>query len=459
MDEGQTFNVINTTFAKMMKSILSGYNAISGIPLYYICEFCWCKIFGYSEFALRSMNFIFALAVLWGGLKIVNAMKLPVWMIMMFALNPVYLYYMNEARPYAAVYACGLWCFYYLIRHFDGLRKNDILGFAICFWLGCALHMMFIFIGLVYMCLAFVEFRQGKLNIKRHFSVWLLVLPFFLLLAIHYFHYVLNANEVNSSQSQPLAGILQIGYYFAGLGGLGWSRNDLRCMNIALTLRIFVSLAIIIISYLLLIFYVLRYKVYEEKRICILLVSIAVSISCFLIANVVLKTRFWERHIIYLLPGISLILAIMFAELLCRANTLTVKVVVGIILSMHVLSGLNLLIMDYYQKDNYCGAVELARSFQSAHIFYQGDSPTFSYYGLRGKGVKEALEAEEDIGDNVDISNADKQMLDALINKSHGDIALILCEKYEFDTGNLFSTFSKDGSRVNSFSVVFLPKK
>ena len=163
IDEGQTFVVINATFAKMINTILKTGNAISGMPLYFICEFCWCKVFGYSEFALRSMNLIFAMIILCGSIKLVGIMKLPIWMIIMFALNPVCVYYMNEARPYVAIYACGLWCFYFLFRHLGDMSSQDVWGFAVCFWLGCALHMMFIFIGFIYLCLVFWSFRLGKL--------------------------------------------------------------------------------------------------------------------------------------------------------------------------------------------------------------------------------------------------------------------------------------------------------
>ena len=459
IDEGQTFNVINASFLKMINTIFKTGNAISGMPLYFICEFCWCKVFGYSEYALRSMNLIFAISILWGSMKLVDVMKQPFWTIILFSLNPVLLYYMNEARPYVVIYACGLWCFYFLFRHFDEINTKDVLGFAVCFWFGCALHMMFIFMGFIYICHAYLRYRQGKLKIKDHLGVWLRVLPFFLLLAIHYLHFVFSALEVNSNKAQPLAGILQIGYYFAGLGGLGWSRNDLRGMNLALTPRIIVSLTTTLFFYILFIIYFFRYKLYKEKIIGVLLASVTVSFSCFILVNIVLKTRFWERHVIFLLPGICLILAVVFTELFARVNTPTVKVTLGIILAMYMLSGLNLVVMEYYQKDNYLGAVELARSFHPSHIFFQGDLFTYDYYGLSGEKAQKTLESEDMIEANVNITNADEEMLASLLEKTHGNTILILSEKSDLDEGNLYRKFSRYGFYVNSFSVVFIPFK
>ena len=230
-------------------------------------------------------------------------------------------------------------------------------------------------------------------------------------------------------------------------------------MNLALTPRIIVSLATTLFFYVLFIIYFFRYKLYKAKTIGVLLASIILSLSCFIIVNIVLKTRFWERHVIFLLPGICLILAVVFTELFARVNTPTVKVTLGTILTMYVLSGFNLVVMEYYQKDNYRGAVELARSFRSAHVFFQGDPFTYDYYGLYGERAKKALESEGMIEANVNITNADEEMLASLLEITHGDTILILSEKSDLDEGNLYGKFSRYGSYVNSFSVVLIPYK
>jgi hypothetical protein len=226
-----------------------------------------------------------------------------------------------------------------------------------------------------------------------------------------------------------------------------------------LTPRIIVSLATTLFLYVLFTIYFFQYKLYKEKKIGVLLVSIIVSFSSFIIVNIILKTRFWERHVIFLLPGICLIIAVVSTELFSRVNTPTVKVTLGTILAMYILSGLNIVAMKYYQKDNYHGAVELARLFRPAHIFFQGDPFTYDYYGLYGEKAKKALESEEIIEANVNITNANEEMLASLLEKTHGNTILILSEKSDFDEGNLYRKFSRYGSYVNSFSVVFIPFK
>ncbi|MBP5671917.1 MAG: glycosyltransferase family 39 protein [Victivallales bacterium] len=457
IDEGQTFAVISTTWRNMIHAILKNGNAISGMPLYFLCEFWWCKIFGYSEFALRSMNFICAIFVLWGSRKIINNMKLPIWSLVLFVLNPVFLYYMNEARPYAAIYACGLWCIYFLCKLIDNINVKDLFLFLICFWIGCALHMMFIFMAVVYACLVLWHFYHGSLKIIDHLLVWLCLLPLFMLLAIHYMHVVFNAPEVNSSNAKPLASILQIGYYFAGFGGLGWSRNDLRSMNLAISWRIIVELAMMIISYIAILGCFLKHKLFKHIKIILIFLCFVSALSCFIIANIILKTRFWERHIIYLIPCIILILASVLSDSLAKHDSWAMKIIIGVFIAMNLLSGFNIIAMNYYQKDNYRDAITLAKSFNPKHIFFQGDSLTFNYYGIKGVNAWSVLDNTPMLDDYINISTATEPLLEFLLNRTKGDTVLILNEKHDFDTGLLYKNLASKGTCVNSFSVIFIP--
>ena len=74
-----------------------------------------------------------------------------------------------------------------------------------------------------------------------------------------------------------------------------------------------------------------------------------------------------------------------------------------------------------------------------------------------GVRVMKALESDDMIKANVNITNADEEMLDFLLDKTYGDTILILSEKSDLDEGNLYKKFSQYGSFVNSFSIVFIP--
>ena len=79
MDEIQTHSVIHRPFAEFVRVLTSRGDAASGMPLYFLCEHAWCRLFGYGEFALRSMNDLAALLVLFGALRLISSAKLPRW--------------------------------------------------------------------------------------------------------------------------------------------------------------------------------------------------------------------------------------------------------------------------------------------------------------------------------------------------------------------------------------------
>ena len=456
MDEAQTYSVVSHGWDNMLRSIFLRRNAISGMPLYFLLEFGWCKIFGYGEFALRSMNYIFAALTLAGSYKILHRNGLSKWMMPLFALHPVFLYYMNEARPYAALYTCGLWCFYFLSKTDDGWTRRELMTFILVFWFGCALHMMFVFLGIAYLFRVIWEWRNGKFIFRDHLLSWLCLLPLFLPLAVHYFNVVIHAPEVHSHHPQAVASILQIGYYFLGLGGLGWSRNDLRNLQLDLKPQLCLSLLATLFTYGIVVFYFLRYKLFRNRKQFLPLLGSSCALGCFILVNIVLRTRFWERHAIFLLPGLLMFLAGICTELCSQQSRLS-KLAAGCLLAFILLSGLNIISLYYYQKDDHKGALEVARSYHPDHIFFQGDIPTFAYYGLKGELVAEIHTQGTTIEHNINISNIHPGLLSELLTNTQGKTILLLSEKPDFDQHRLYNQFSSNGIRRNSFVIVSAP--
>ncbi|MBQ7649734.1 MAG: hypothetical protein IJS15_02180, partial [Victivallales bacterium] len=325
----------------MKETVIGRGNAVSGMPLYFLCEYYWCKLFGYSEYALRSMNFISAILFLVGAQKLIQATRLPLWSLAIFVTNPVFLYYMNEARPYAAILTCGLWCLYYLHQHLSQSDSNSLLKFLMCFWIGCALHLMFVFMGAVYALTAFWLLLQKKLHFRQHLLAWAIFALPFLLLAWHYLRFAFNAPEVNA-QAKPVASIIQIGYYFAGLGGLAWSRNALRSMNLEFSVRILIELSIVIIAYCFVLFHFIRQQLFKNSTIAFTGAGMAVSMILFIAANVVMKTRFWERHIAYLIPGMMVLLSMVCYDIMKNSQSSLMKTLAVLLLLLQALSGINI---------------------------------------------------------------------------------------------------------------------
>ena len=133
------------------------------------------------------------------------------------------------------------------------------------------------------------------------------------------------------------------------------------------------------------------------------------------------------------------------------------KIIIGVFIAMNLLSGFNIIAMNYYQKDNYRDAITLAKSFNPKHIFFQGDSLTFNYYGIKGVNAWNVLDNTPMLDDYINISTATEPLLEFLLNRTKGDTVLILNEKHDFDTGLLYKNLASKGTCVNSFSVIFIP--
>ena len=456
MDECLTYIVSNESWKKVVNSVLFRGDAVSGTPLYFFVAYPWCRVFGFGEYAMRSINLLMIPPLLIGAGKLLRSMKLPQWMVVFFAFNPVLLFYMNEARPYAALFVCGLWCFLFLLRGMEkGMSKWDTVWFFFCFWIGCALHMMFVFMGVAYLIILIWMKYTGTLRFREQICVWAWWIPAFLLLGAHFFHLVLCAPEVNSGKPVAFKSILQIIYFFSGLSGLGWSRNALRSMDLVVNTRIVAETGLYILSVMAFAICCLRRKSVLSVRILLPTVCIASCLILFVGSNIVLKTRFWERHVIYLLPGCILVVAMLFHELWSPPRALAARVVSCCFLALLILSGINIVLMDYYRKDDYRGAAELARSFKADHILYQGDPSTFRYYGLEGPFAETVVQKEDaPLEGNVVISHASPEMMRILGRRLNGRTVVLLCEKDEFDQYGYYKRSSGMAGAVRTESFL-----
>ena len=456
MDEGISYEVVDRSFRSMIHTVLFRGNAVTGMPLYSVLLFFWCKLTGFSEYAMRSMNFVFAALYLWGAIKLIRHFRLPFWTLLVFVVNPLFLYYMNEARPYVGVITFGLWCIYCLCMYYAELKKRYLFLFFAWFLLGCAMHMMFVFMGVAYACMMFCLILEHRLNIKHHLLAWLCCFPFFIPLAILYARLVLCAPEVNVISSNPLESIAQIIFFFAGLGGIGWSRNALRCMNLELSFRIVSGLFLFFLSSLVVLFYFLKKRLFLDAKVIMLTFCFGITMVFFVAANIVLKTRFWERHISYLAPAVTLLLVYVCIDMLKKDNHILIRVSAVSMLALNLYSGISIMLLDYYQKDDYRGAAAAARMLNPDYILLEGHQETFRYYGLNARRAEAISESEENIPKCINISTASQELLESILDKTHGHVALILCEKNEFDPLSLYNLFKRDGIPLRSFSVVLL---
>lgn len=88
-------------------------------PLYYLTLKSWSSIFGYSEIGMRSLSVVFSLLTI-----TLVFLHFGFWPTILLALNPLYLYYSQEARMYSMVS-------FFIFFAFLAFRKNKPIVYYI----------------------------------------------------------------------------------------------------------------------------------------------------------------------------------------------------------------------------------------------------------------------------------------------------------------------------------------
>lgn len=229
---------IKPDFSSFVELLKSDRGSDLQMPSYMVALWGWEKIFGKTEYALRSLNIMFflsALAAVWLGLRGPAGRR---WIFTLLACSSAYLWaYLSEARPYLLQFCGATWTAvaWNNLRLFPdpALVARDwtlaFLGLLLLF--ASSLSTVFFVCGLV---LAFlwllVSQPKNRFLWKAPFSV--LALTAFSLTVIclgFYYLWSLSLGAKASAVGQTnLLSLLFSFYEMAGAQGLGPSRQSLR---------------------------------------------------------------------------------------------------------------------------------------------------------------------------------------------------------------------------------------
>ncbi|MGN6257952.1 MAG: glycosyltransferase family 39 protein [Solirubrobacterales bacterium] len=137
--------VIPGSFAHMLHEVRVSE---SNPPLYYALAWGWAKLFGRGEFELRSLSALFGVAVVPVAYLIgreLASRRAGLILAVIVAVNPMLIWYSQEARSYALlVFFCAL-SFYFFLRALDAVRGRDLALWALSSSLALCSHYFAIF--------------------------------------------------------------------------------------------------------------------------------------------------------------------------------------------------------------------------------------------------------------------------------------------------------------------------
>jgi mannosyltransferase len=142
----------------------------SNPPLYYVLAWGWAKAFGTGEFGLRSLSALFGAATVPVAYLIGRQLahrRAGLILAALVALNPMLIWYSQEARSYALLVFFGALSLLFFVRALDTLRGRDLALWTLASALALCSHYFAVFVVGIEAVWLLVALR----------SRWRLVLP------------------------------------------------------------------------------------------------------------------------------------------------------------------------------------------------------------------------------------------------------------------------------------------
>ncbi len=403
------------------------------MPLYMIYIWAYEKVFGASEWALRSANVPwFLLGLIAFAAAFSASPRQRLMGALAVAASPFAWYYVNEARPYAMQLGASLLIFAAVYRlsgrcnilpncHLEGSDassgKTDSHGsgspetaqeprepVAIPrsrsaterFWVRgllvgivtlCGSSMLGMIWAAAAVVAMLVVFSQSRIKEMLRACRWSCVLAFgCVLLSGCYYLWTLRVGaRASGAAITDWKNLLFIGYELLGFSGLGPGRLEIRERGFGVFQSHWIGLTLYSILVLLLLSAAIRQLWSSHHRKMLLKLGLVVAMPAFILvsAGVALHFRLLGRHFAPLMPVVLFLLSLGLVTLWSQRRQLA-RVMVGSFFVLSLLSGLLLRFAARHEKDNYRDAAAFARlALQGGQkVWWNAERQGAAYYQI-----------------------------------------------------------------------------
>ncbi len=325
-------------------------------PLYISFMWCYEKLVGTGEYALKAYNAVACAIAAAYFLRCLQQDGRSPWYTLVLILHPMVFYYNNEISPYMMLLACASAAMYHLYYAPNRHSCKNILILNAIFLLAYALHFIS---GFFYIIIAATvlpaDLRRRKLNLLPAYGqIFLYLLPFTLGLTALYLAYM-HTGQVRGWDAPGLNNIAYVLYSFCGMQGLGLSRIDLRFFTwenmtgCKMALLAVTSLAMLGCAFL------CRKALISNIRRQPYILPLSICLICFVSVSLYVHFRFWERHLIYLLPFFLLFVIQTVDDTLKSDRSKLTRSFCGAAALLVFISAIRIMSVDYYHKDDFKG--------------------------------------------------------------------------------------------------------
>lgn len=193
-DEMMTVGRIRRPLAATIQTTIPG----AFPPLYYILMNLWCRVFGYSEVALRLPSVIFSILGIGFSFALTKDMfgrKTALTTAVFLSLSVYNIHYAQHAKQYAMAWCFGTMSMFFLYRFIREGRRPDLAGYVLAMVLSLyTLYVGFLFLMIHYAVL-FI-FRLGKAKWRDWLLGQMVIVIAFLPWAGNFFHTAIHRDGI-----------------------------------------------------------------------------------------------------------------------------------------------------------------------------------------------------------------------------------------------------------------------
>jgi hypothetical protein len=404
MDEAQTWDYVRLgTLDDFWSELKSDPNSESQMPLGMLSWWAWGQIWGTGEYAMRSLNFLWA-AMAVACMAVVGKKLRLTWLPLLFAIQPFLWYSMDFARTPVMQMAGGALLLVGVILSLERKALEISTVAALC--AGALILCGGSMLGLVPLVAVFsglfLHTMWGKLQMSRGARILVILTTCFLLILGFYYATTLirGAGGAKIWTVSP-ANALFVIYEFLGFQGLGPGRQELRAILRGLQSKMgllphFPGLFLLVVAYVAVFCAAIKAwltRPFERipgtpSQLVSWLMGLGVlgqSLLMLLILAGIAGFPFWGRHLAGAFPFWVMVLGLM---LKWAGQGMWRKVGrVGIVASVLLLllsTALIRLTSEHRHDDYRAGAVEAMRLKEMGKtVWWVADRSGGEYYGLK----------------------------------------------------------------------------
>ena len=382
LDESSTaFLATEPNIKSFIETFLVWHGSESQMPGFVFSVFIWEKIFGHSEYALRSFNFLLVVIMLIYLLtldvrkKIERSDKVKIKLFVLFSfISPFVLYNMNEARGNIAIFVFGAICLASLTAYLKYGVKKDWIICLLSLVIGFSFNLLFV----VIVCpLLIIAIAYNKNFLIEHWKAIVVTFTIMFCIGLYYMHTLLSGSG-GMKEKPGIINIIYSFYEFLGFGGVCIPKNEIRTGGdiISKIKPFIIPSALLILSYCSIFGAYIKVKV--NYKPLLLFVS---SLLAFFVIAFFSGFRFWGRHMLMLYPlYIYMVSDAVFYVWKYRK----IRWCVIYFIATFLFASIRVIIMDCYKKENIKEAIEYCNYYNTNNlpIYYHGFPKLADYYKL-----------------------------------------------------------------------------